>query len=89
MRTELRQSRDDAANLATNLRDELAQTMKFSTDTLVKGISALGTLQTGQLDGFGTQLTDLAQTTSTRLDGVFCVARRWPPIGSSWLVAGS
>src|SRR6266404_780774 len=69
VRDELRQSRESAANLAKELRDELAQTMKFSTDTLVRIIGELGNLQKGQLDGFGTQLTNLTDSTHTRLDG--------------------
>lgn len=70
VREELRQSRDDASNLARELREELGQGMKSSTDTLVNAVGALGTLQHGQLESFGTQLAALSESTQARLDGI-------------------
>ena len=40
VREELRQSRDDATKLARELREELGQAMKSSTDTLVNAVGA-------------------------------------------------
>ena len=70
VRDELRQSRDDSAKLARELRDELGQGLKSSTDALVNAVTSLGTLQHGQLETFGGQLSALTESTQGRLDGI-------------------
>ena len=62
LRSELRAAREEAAQVARDLRQEVSGTQKAGTETLVKTISEIGQAQTSKFQGFTVQLKSLTES---------------------------
>lgn len=67
VRDELRVAREESARAAHDLRSEVSSTLKTTSDSLVKSIGEIGTLQKGQLEGIGENLKGLTGTLQTEI----------------------
>ena len=67
LRSELRASREEAANAASELRREVSSTHQNSTETLVKTISQIGESQTTKFQAFTGQLKNLTESNQAGL----------------------
>src|SRR5665811_2386359 len=65
---ELRLGREEAAGAARGLREEVAQTQKTSTDTIVKTMGAMGTTQQEQLQGIANRVSTLTESNVEQLE---------------------
>lgn len=65
---ELRQGREEASRAAHELRGEVAQSQKTSTDTIVKTMGAMGTAQQEQLQGVANRVRQLTESNTEQLE---------------------
>src|SRR5439155_4842323 len=68
VREENSKNREEAANHAGRLRDELGATVRNFGDSLLKTMSEIAGLQKNQLEVFAQQLSTLTQSNEQRLD---------------------
>jgi len=65
---ELRLGREETSNAARDLRAEVAQTQKTSTDTIVRTMGAMGTRQQEQLQGVANRVRQLTESNAEQLE---------------------
>lgn len=70
VREESAQNRTEAGVSARQSREELSGTLKQSTDSLLRGMTDIATLQKNQLEAFAGQLTALTQVNDQRLEAL-------------------
>ena len=65
---ELRLGREETSRAARELRAEVAQTQKTSTDTIVRTMGAMGTTQQEQLQGVANRVRQLTESNAEQLE---------------------
>ena len=70
LREELRQGREESAQAARDLREEVAQVLKLATDTTVRTVGDLTSAQKIQLDYVVAQMKSLNDVSQKQLEGI-------------------
>jgi DNA recombination protein RmuC len=70
VREEIAQNRKEAGDQASRLRDEVQQSVKHATDSMVKSMGEIATAQRGQLGAFADQLAKLTQANEQKLEAL-------------------